>query len=239
MNMNIIEHVIEPKKLLVCWQPPEGTNRTRYIIGELTKKNSTVAFQYNINSKDLEDAKKLGFDGYPAFKQLDKEYTEGVMETFSRRVPPKSRGDYNKYLTLFRLPTDTVISDFSLLGYTGAKLPTDGFSIINPFYNLQEPCEFLMEIAGFRYSELDVEDLRIGDRVSIKKEPDNPFDNRAIRIDYKGEKIGYINRGIVETFHDWIDTKAKLYISIERVNGHPVRPIVYLFVKIKPKSINK
>lgn len=234
--MNTIEHIIEPIKLLVCWQAPEGNERTRFVIGELEKKNDVIVFRYNIDSEDIIKAKDLGFVGYPAFKQLDKEYAEGVMETFMRRIPPKSRGDFDKYLKLYRLPKDKDISDFALLGYTGAKLPTDGFSIINSFYKLEEPCEFMMEIAGFRYfSDIDVKSLNIGDQVSIQKEDDNKFDDRAIRIEYKGKKIGYINRALIETFHNWIDTKAKIQLIIERVNGHPVRPLVYLFVKVKPK----
>lgn len=235
--MNTIEHIYEPKQLLVCWQPPEGSSRTRYVIGELTKTADNVVFRYKFNSKDMTTAKGHGFVGYPTFKQLDKEYIEGVMETFVRRIPPKSRGDFKKYLEMYRLPIDRDISDFSLLGYTGAKLPTDGFSIINPFYNQTEVCEFLIEVAGFRYSkEFDVDDLDVGDQVSIKAEDDNQFDKRAIRIDYKGKKLGYINRVMVETFHRWIDTKSKINLIIERVNGHPVRPLVYLFVRVRPKN---
>ena len=237
--MNIIEHILEPKKLLVCWQAPEGSTRTRFVIGELEKnQNSLIIFRYKINSKDLEEAKKVGFAGYPAFNLKEEKHIEGVMETFVRRLPPKSRGDFNKYLELYRLPEDKVISDFAMLAYTGAKLPTDGFSIVNPFYNLSEPCEFLMEIAGSRYSkEFDVNNLDIGDQVSIKKEEKNKFDSRAIAIEYKEKRIGYINRALVESFHHWMDTKAKITLIIERVNGHPARPLVFIFVKIKPKKV--
>lgn len=237
--MNTIEHIIEPTKLLVCWQAPEGNNRKRFIIGELEKmQDSSIVFRYKINSEDLNEAKKMGFVGYPAFSIKEEEHTEGVMETFARRLPPKSRGDFNKYLELYRLPKDKDISDFSLLAYSGAKLPTDGFSIINPFYNLNEPCEFLMEVAGSRYAKsFDISKLDIGDQVSIKKDEANSFDCQAIAIEYREERIGYINRGLVKTFHHWIDSNAKIYLTIERVNGHPVRPLVFLFVKVKPKKV--
>lgn len=235
--MNVIEHIIEPNKLLVCWQASEGNNRKRFIIGVIEKKQDlSIVFRYKINSNDLNEAKNNGFAGYPAFSIKEEEHTEGVMDTFVRRLPPKSRGDFNKYLDLYRLPKDQNISDFAMLAYTGAKLPTDGFSIVNPFYNLLEPCEFLMEIAGSRFAkDFDVDQLDIGDHVAIKKEENNKFDDRAIAIEYKEKRIGYINRALVETFHDWIDSKAKITLIIERVNGHPARPLVFLFVKVKPK----
>jgi hypothetical protein len=183
----------------------------------------------------------LGFTGYPTFKYNDKElsnkeYSDGVLESFLRRIPPKKRGDFGKYLRLNRLPTDKDISDYALLGYTGAKLPTDGFSIVNPFFGLVGPCEFLMELAGFRYTKkFNSEDLNIGNTVSIKAEPENQHDPKAVKISYKGEKIGYINRVLVETFHKWLDSKAKVNLTIERINGSSTRPVVYLFIRIKPR----
>lgn len=236
--MNIIQHIVEPTKLLLCWQAPEGNTRTRLIIGELEMlQDSTVVFRYKLNSDDMQKAKEFGFAGYPAFNPKEELHTQGVMETFIRRLPPKSRGDFSKYLELYRLPEDQFISDFALLAYTGAKLPTDGFSIVNPFYNLHEPCEFLMEIAGSRYvKEFDISQLDIGDQVSIKSDNSNKFDKRAIAIEYREKRIGYINRALVEKFHEWIDSKAKITLIIERVNGHPVRPLVFLFVKVKPKK---
>jgi len=238
--MNTIKHIIEPKRLLLCWQAPEGVNRKRFIVGELIKSECNYTFRYLLDSGDIKEATVYGFQGYPAFKELNKEYNQGVMESFMRRLPPKSRGDFDKYLHLFRLPTTAQISDFSLLGYTGAKLPTDGFSITNPFDGLTEPCEFLLEVAGFRYfSDIKTKDLNIGDPVSIQQDKDNQVDKNAIKIEYKGKKIGYVNRALTSTFSSWITSKTKIQAVIERVNGHPVRPLVYLFVSVRPKLASK
>ena len=54
-----------------------------------------------------------------------------------------------------------------------------------------------MFIAGFTYydGENTIEDLRQGDQLFLKLEPDNPYDKRAIEIYTKsGMKLGYIPR---------------------------------------------
>lgn len=36
--------------------------------------------------------------------------------------------------------------------------------------------------------------MRIGDRLSLTREPDNPYDSRAVRVDWHGAQIGYAPR---------------------------------------------
>ena len=55
-------------------------------------------FRYLDNKEDFTNAIKEGFVCYPAFRKLNQEYSEGVLETFLRRIPPRKRGDFNKYL---------------------------------------------------------------------------------------------------------------------------------------------
>lgn len=235
--MKLIEHICEPVRLLLAWQAPEGLDRTRFIVGELYKAGNDVHFRYTTGSDDYKSAKELGFWAYPAFKNTGADYSHGVLETFLRRLPPRSRSDFGKYLQLFRLPQDRYISDFALLGYTGAKLPTDGFSIIHPFDNLAGPCEFLLEIAGFRHkSKIPADALQIGDNVALSADEDNKYDKYAVQIEYKDSVIGYVNRGLSKTFREWLERRYKVAATIERVNGHPVRPLVYLFVKVRPEA---
>jgi len=51
-------------------------------------------------------------------------------------------------------------------------------------------------IAGFAYYDgLDVIDqLRLGTKVSLQSEPENPYDPEAVAIYYKGLKLGYVPR---------------------------------------------
>ncbi|MDO5028799.1 MAG: HIRAN domain-containing protein [Bacillota bacterium] len=49
-------------------------------------------------------------------------------------------------------------------------------------------------LAGFAYYDgLDViEELELGQRVDLVREEDNPYDQDAVAIYYKGKKIGYV-----------------------------------------------
>jgi hypothetical protein len=60
-------------------------------------------------------------------------------------------------------------------------------------------------IAGFTYYDgLEVLDkLQVGTSVSLKAEPDNPYDPEAVVIFYEGTKIGYIPRAENKTLH-WL-----------------------------------
>ena len=35
--MNFVEHVLEPKRLLLVWQGPEGSSRVRHTVAELVR----------------------------------------------------------------------------------------------------------------------------------------------------------------------------------------------------------
>lgn len=238
-----IEHIVEPRRLLLAWQAPEGKLRTRYNVAELVRpdieNDESVVLRYLRDSEDFRKATELGFEGHPAFKKVDKEYSDGVVDAFMRRLPPRTRTDFSKYLELLCIRPNTKISNFALLGYSGAKLPSDGFSIVHPFDEVNGPCEFLMEVAGFRYvTNVKVSDIRVGAPVSFEEESDNKVDRRAVRIVLDGKRIGYVNRGQLDAFHRWL-SGHRLQGTIERTNGTIDRPIVYVFVKVLAKQMRE
>lgn len=51
-------------------------------------------------------------------------------------------------------------------------------------------------LAGFRYYEGRSlwDELRVGDALALVREPDNPFDPNAVRIEWRGHKLGYVPR---------------------------------------------
>ena len=236
--MSFVEHIIEPRRLLLGWQAPEGNLRTRYIVAELIreKAENETLLRYLSESSDFQDARKLGFCGHPAFVKMDSEYSQGVVDAFMRRLPPRSRADFPRYLALLRIPSGAVISNFALLGYSGANLPSDGFSIIHPFDEVAEqPCEFLMEIAGFRYTGISFDEIELGVPVEFEQEPENKFDPNAIKIVFDRKKIGYVNRGQLNAFHRWLKN-GRVSAVLERKNGTPGRLLIYLFVRVTAVS---
>ncbi len=51
-------------------------------------------------------------------------------------------------------------------------------------------------LAGFRYYEARQvwQDMKVGDRLELVREPDNPYDAGAIRVEWRGVKLGYLPR---------------------------------------------
>ena len=51
-------------------------------------------------------------------------------------------------------------------------------------------------LAGFRYNDgrLVWDEMRVGDALGLVREPGNPFDVSAIRLEWNGRKIGYVPR---------------------------------------------
>jgi hypothetical protein len=233
--MNLITHIIEPQRLYLIWQGPEGGERSRRIVAELLRTDHMVELRYLTQSEDFRKARENGFEGYPAFPKTERIYRDGVIETLMLRLPPRERSDFNKYLESFRISTAVQISDFALLGYSGAKLPSDGFSIVHPFDEVDTPCELLTEVAGFRYYEGMNMQLSVGMSATLQPEPGNPYDSQAIAVLVAGTKIGFIGRGVLDAFHRWLSNGSEISAVIEKMNGRPDRPSIMLYIAVVPQ----
>lgn len=235
--MDLIEHIIEPQRLLLVWQVGYGNGaRTRRVVAEIVKptRDADAELRYLTGTDDFEYAKDEGFEGYPAFAMKQTSHTSGVLDSFIRRLPPRKRDDFGDYLTRHRLPTDQSLSDMVLLGYTHAQLPGDGFAIFPDFGTARPPLEVVIEVAGFRYQKaVPSDDIHMGDPVTFKVEPDNVHDQHAIAIFYRGSKIGYVDRARATSFHLWLSKGLALNGTIERINGKPERPLVYIYVAVR------
>jgi hypothetical protein len=51
-------------------------------------------------------------------------------------------------------------------------------------------------LAGFQYHEGRRlwSQMKVGDELTLVREPDNPHDARAVRVEWRGHKIGYVPR---------------------------------------------
>lgn len=244
--MRLIQQIYEPKRLLLAWQAssdaqPPNYNKSgkRYIVGELTRdeNNGQVNLRYfRNNSSFVEAVDKYDFKGHGAYSANQDSY-EDVLEVFLKRIPPRTRSDFEDYLKFFRIAPrlKDEISDFALLGYTGAKLPGDGFSLIYTFENVSPPCEVPIEIAGFRHHQGmdDTPQNFVGADVRFEREPNNEHDCHAVKILSGDKMLGYVPRGQAETFCKWLDEGRSIAGVIERVNGKPDKPNILVIVSVK------
>ena len=230
---HFIEHIVEPDELLVSWQQERG-DRMRRFVGKLIRRGDDASFEYFRGTPDYDQACELGFEGVPGIPIAEGEHV-GVLPMFMRRLPPRTRTDFQRYVQSFGIEHGDQISDFGLLGYSGAKLPGDNFTFIHPFTGADPPVEFLLLIAGYRYHQDPVSyaRLRVGAPVTFEPEPDNEMDPGAILLRYEGDSLGYVCRGLTAQFNDWMARGYVLTAEIERLNGTPERPLVYLYVTIR------
>lgn len=235
-----LAHIVEPVALLLTWQSADesASDRLRRVVGRVEPSTGGGAvFKYFDNSEDFERARATGFQGFPAFKLGREQYAEGVLEAFLRRLPPRTREDFGRYLAQHRLPSPFPYSDLALLGYTGAKLPADGFSLVPVFPEcLAAPLELIIEVAGVRHAfDGDASSIREGDKVDFRREPTNKIEADAIEVRWRGQRLGYVNRALRHQFCAWLETAA-VFGSVERINGKPTRPVVFIRVRVEPES---
>lgn len=236
--MSALQYIVEPQKLVLTWQPPEERiqPRTRRVVGEVypNPNQEGYSFRYLKDTPDYEEALKAGFLGFPAFDQKDDtEIQQGVLESLLRRLPPRRREDFDQYLARQALPVPFEHSDFALLGYTGGKLPSDGFALVPMFEPDKVPCDYLLEVAGTRHVfEGDTSALRVGEPVSFELDAGNPVDSDAMAVFYEGQRIGYVNRAMRQTVRAWLENHT-VNASVYRLNGKPQRPIIYVKLSVR------
>jgi hypothetical protein len=84
-------------------------------------------------------------------------------------------------------------------------------------------------LAGFRYGEGEVLwlQLREGDRLELVREPGNPHDPNAVRVDWQGRKLGYVPRRENAAVAWGLDRGAPLRARVSRLTPHanPARRI--------------
>lgn len=231
-SVHYIEHLIEPDKLLMTWQ--DNIERTRYVVAELNRIGSKISLHYLVNSKDFKAAQEHGFNYYPAFQNIQEIYENGVLDSLMRRLPPKTRADYPQYLEGFRINPSNAnnLSDFALLGYTGAKLPSDNFAIINPFNNIKDSFEFLLEAAGYRHIMPKPPEVNFYDHASFKVEYDSYRQENEIKIFINNQHIGYVTRPLIPYFSEWMSANRIMEASVEKKNPNPDQPDIYLYVRV-------
>ncbi len=77
-------------------------------------------------------------------------------------------------------------------------------------------------LAGFQYYEGKAlwEQMRIGDALTLVREPDNSHDPLAVRVEWKGNKLGYVPRRENQAVARQLDHGNPLEARIVRLVKH-------------------
>ncbi|HVY07395.1 MAG TPA: HIRAN domain-containing protein [Burkholderiales bacterium] len=75
-------------------------------------------------------------------------------------------------------------------------------------------------LAGFQFHEGRQlwNQLKVGDVLTLVREPDNAYDARAVRVDWNGHKLGYVPKAENEAVARQMDRGNKLEARIVRLN---------------------
>lgn len=77
-------------------------------------------------------------------------------------------------------------------------------------------------LAGFQYHAGAAlwERLRIGDPLALIREPDNPYDHRAVRVEWQGVMLGYLPRAENEAVAAALDRGERVEGRIAALVDH-------------------
>lgn len=77
-------------------------------------------------------------------------------------------------------------------------------------------------LAGYRYAAASEvwSLLRVGDRLELSREPDNPHDVNAVRVEWRGRKLGYVPRRDNAALAWGLDRGEPLRARITRLEPH-------------------
>jgi hypothetical protein len=77
-------------------------------------------------------------------------------------------------------------------------------------------------VAGFQFHEGKQlwQQLKVGDALTLVREPDNPHDVRAVRIEWNGHMLGYVPRAENEAVARQLDRGNRLEARIVRLTKH-------------------
>jgi hypothetical protein len=78
-------------------------------------------------------------------------------------------------------------------------------------------------LAGFRYHEAKAvwQDLKLGDRLELVREPANPHDPNAVRVEWRGRMLGYVPRADNTALAWAMDRGEAVSARISVLRAHP------------------
>lgn len=179
-------------EMWLIWKNPK--TRRRYKIGVLTYNKQQYIFKY-VNP-ELNDARKNGFEFFPGFEDIHKEYSnKELFANIETRLPNPARPDYLEILNVYGLEKDS--TKLEILRATKGRLLTDNYEFVPAF----DKVKVQFDVAGTRHCS-DVKKclklISVNDKLLLELEPNNLYDEYAIKVildkNNKYYHLGYVPR---------------------------------------------
>jgi hypothetical protein len=246
--MTMIEHLIDPRRLLLIWhasKPGVADSSRRFVVGTIDQDIlGKFTLRYH-HTEDVRDAhENYGFTGFLLYNyepNKTESFSENLNHFLTQRTVTPTRADFNEYLRSHRIDPERYPSPslMQLLACSGGKIGGDSFSFMPDLTDIYPPYECLVEIAGFRLRQtgMDAKTITslIDEPVALVPEPDNAHDQKAIAIHHNGIILGCVPRGYLDSFTNTILPHYQVEAHIEKLNGGIDSPRVYMMVKVRAK----
>ncbi|WP_413641781.1 HIRAN domain-containing protein [Parabacteroides distasonis] len=210
-------------KIYLSWRIGKGY--PRIMVGMIEERSSGVIFRYL--REGVDEAVQYGFRGYPGLSLDQTFHDKNVIELFSKRIINFERNDTKWLLDFWEVDESLKGDVLYMLAMTQGKMQTDSFEFLASFIP-DNGLSFVTDIAAITHYDFNLEKLQESDRLTFKKEPDNPKDEKAIQVCYKNEFVGYIKKGHNEVF--WGKCSDDLKIEVKSITNTP--SFKELYVKI-------
>jgi len=211
-------------KIYVIWR--KGVTHPRHAVGVLEKTpEGKHLFRYLPQAAELQV--KEGFTPYTEFQDLDKTYNGNVAEIFGQRLTKADRSDIASFFKFWEVDAEKSADKFYLLGKTQGLVATDNFEFLAD-YKVCPELHFLTELAGLSQMKLERGALQIQDELTFKKDPDNQYDQFAVRVYKEDRHVGYIKKYHSKVFYEPGADLLKLQVKALEQNG----VIKRVFIKV-------
>jgi hypothetical protein len=183
----------------LIWRPGKGSRRIS--VGTI-KKSASEGIRFQYNQDGVREAKKLGFVHYEGFPDTskDKIYTENVIEIFGQRLMRSDRPDLKDFYDFWNIDLSKREDKYYMLAFTQGLLPTDNFEFLAHF-NPVENLSFVTEITNLLESQIPSDKVAVGDILRYELEPNNKYDNKAVKVFKEDLYLGRIKLIHCSVFH--------------------------------------
>ena len=210
--------------IFLSWR--EGPGHSRIVVGVI-KQNETNGVRFSYIKEGVEEAKKKGFTYYTDFPDVNKEYTENVLDVFGQRLNKSEREDIQNYYDFWEIDPEYKNDKYYLLAHTQGILATDNFEFLADYSPVRD-LRFISEICSLSHLKLPPNSVEEGDFLQWRRDQDNEYDRFAVQV-FKGDTyLGRIKRVHSKVFYKRGGERLKIQVKSVVSNGTLNR----VFIKI-------
>ncbi len=198
-------------KIYLVWRKGKGSRRS--IVGVI-HKNATEGVRFEYIKGGVKKAMEDGFTPYIDFPEVDKVYSENVLEIFGQRLIKSERTDSQRFLDFWDIDPKYKEDKYYLLAYTQGMLSNDNFEFLADFQPVKD-LKFVSEICGLSHRKLPAGTLAVSDKLIYELDYANKNDKFAVKVKKGNQPIGYVKMVHSRVFYK---TKYPLQIKVKSID---------------------